>query len=324
MVNGKMLTVSASPHIRSVKTTTKIMLDVIIALLPSLIVSAFVFGPRVLLVAAVSVTCAILAEYAARKIMKRSVTIGDLSAVVTGLLVAYNVPATIPLWMPALGSILAIVVVKQFFGGIGQNFANPAIVARIVLLLSFGTSMTSWVAPLSWKTDAVSTATTLAGLKNGAVDGLPSLGEMLVGLRAGCLGETCAAALIAGGIYLVARKVISPAIPLTYIGTVAIAMLIKGQGDFTFVAYELLSGGLLLGAIFMATDYATSPINTKGKIIFGVGCGIITSLIRLFAPMAEGVSFAILIMNFLVPYIEKATVPKPFGTPKKEKEAAAK
>ncbi len=324
MVNGKMLTVSASPHIRSVKTTTKIMLDVIIALIPALIASVFAFGPRVLLVTAVSVTCAILAEYAARKIMKRSVTIGDLSAVVTGMLVAYNMPSTIPLWMPALGSILAIVVVKQFFGGIGQNFANPAIVARIVLLLSFGAQMTNWVAPLSWKTDAISTATTLATLKTGSVEGLPSMWDMLIGLRAGCLGETCALALIIGGIYLIARKVISPAIPLTYIGTVAVFMLIKGHGNVTFLAYELLSGGLLLGAIFMATDYSTSPINLKGKIIFGIGCGIITSLIRLFAPMAEGVSFAILIMNLLVPHIEKASIPKPFGTvkEKKSKEAA--
>lgn len=319
MVNGKMLTVSASPHVRSTATTTRIMLDVIIALMPALIASVFFFGPRTLLVTAVSVTSAILAEYASRKIMKRHVTIGDLSAIVTGLLLAFNLPSTIPLWMAALGSIIAIVVVKQFFGGIGQNFANPAIVGRIVLLLSFGTYMTSWVAPLSWQTDAISTATALATLKNGVVDGLPSLGEMFLGLRAGCIGETSALALLAGGIYLVLRKVISPAIPLSYIGTVAAAMLIKGKGDPAFLAYELMSGGLLLGAIFMATDYSTSPINFKGKIIFGIGCGLITALIRIFAPMAEGVSFSILIMNFLVPYIEKATIPKPFGTPKKEK-----
>lgn len=325
MVNGKLLTVSASPHFRSKTTTTGIMLDVIIALIPSLIASAFIFGPRTLLVTAVSVSAAILAEYAARKIMKRSMTIGDLSAVVTGMLVAFNTPANIPLWMPALGSVIAIVVVKQFFGGIGQNFANPAIVARIILLLSFGAQMTAWVEPLSWKTDAVSTATTLSTLKNVSVEGLPALKDMLLGLRGGCLGETCALALIIGGLYLIIRKVISPAIPLTYIGTVAVIMLIKGHGDFTFLAYELMSGGLLLGAIFMATDYSTSPINTKGKIIFGIGCGIITALIRMFASMAEGVSFAILIMNLLVPYIEKASIPKPFGTPKKdkkEKEAA--
>lgn len=319
MINGKLLTVSASPHVRSVQTTTKIMLDVILALMPALAVSVAAFGPRVLLVCAVSVTCAILAEYASRKIMKRSMTIGDLSAIVTGLLVAFNMPSTIPFWMAGLGSIIAIVVVKQFFGGIGQNFANPAIVARIVLLLSFGAEMTNWVKPLTWKVDAVSTATTLATLKTGSTENLPSLADMFLGMRAGCLGETCAAALILGGIYLLIKKVIKPAIPAAYIGTVAVIMLIKGHGDLNFVAYELLSGGLLLGAIFMATDYSTSPINTKGKIIFGIGCGVITALIRMFASMTEGVSFAILIMNLLVPYIEKATVPKPFGTPKKEK-----
>ena len=312
MVNGKKLTVSASPHLRSSKTTRGIMLDVIIALIPALIAATVIFGPRVLAVTATTVITCVLSEFAARKIMKRSVTIGDLSAVVTGIILAFNLPVNIPLWMAAVGSIFAIVVVKQFFGGIGQNFANPAITARIVLLLSFGKAMGTWTAPLSWRTDAVTTATPLAMLKAGA-DTLPSK------------LETCAVALMLGGVYLMIRKVISPAIPLSFVGTVAVIMLIKGHGDLDFLVYQLLGGGLLLGAIFMATDYSTSPLNTKGRIIFGVGCGLLTSVMRLFTQMPEGVSFAILLMNLLVPHIERLTVPKPFGTPKKEKkEAAAK
>lgn len=318
MVNGKKLVVSASPHLRSTQTTTRIMLDVVISLIPALIAAIFIFGPRVLCVAAVSISSAVLAEYVSRKTMKRHQTIGDLSAVVTGLILALNLPSTIPYWIAAIGSIVAIVVVKQFFGGIGQNFANPAITARIVLLLSFGAQMGNWVAPLSWKTGITTTATPLAvGYENLDV----SLLDMFLGLRGGCLGETCALALILGGVYLIARKVISPAIPLTYIGTVALIMLIAGKGDLGFVAYQVMGGGLLLGAFFMATDYSTCPIKVRGKIIFGVGCGIITALIRLFASMTEAVSFAILIMNLLVPFIDRATIPKPFGTPKKEKKS---
>lgn len=323
MVNGKKLTVSASPHLRSSRTTRSIMLDVIIALMPSLIASVAIFGLRVLAVTATTVITCVLSEFVARKVMKRSTTIGDLSAVVTGVILAFNLPVSIPLWMAAIGSVFAIVVVKQFFGGIGQNFANPAITARIVMLLSFGSAMGNWTAPLSWKTDAVSTATPLALLKAG--EALPSKLDMFLGLRGGCLGETCALALILGGLYLMIRRVISPAIPLSFVGTVAVIMLIKGHGDLDFVAYELMGGGLLLGAIFMATDYSTSPLNTKGRIIFGIGCGLLTSVMRLFTQMPEGVSFAILLMNLLVPHIERLTVPKPFGTPKKEKkEAAAK
>lgn len=323
MVNGKKLTVSASPHLRSSRTTRSIMLDVIIALMPSLIAAVAIFGPRVLAVTATTVITCVLSEFVARKVMKRSTTIGDLSAVVTGVILAFNLPVGIPLWMAAIGSVFAIVVVKQFFGGIGQNFANPAITARIVMLLSFGSAMGNWTAPLSWKTDAVSTATPLALLKAG--EALPSKLDMFLGLRGGCLGETCALALMLGGLYLMIRRVISPAIPLSFVGTVAVIMLIKGHGDLDFVAYELMGGGLLLGAIFMATDYSTSPLNTKGRIIFGIGCGLLTSVMRLFTQMPEGVSFAILLMNLLVPHIERLTVPKPFGTPKKEKkEAAAK
>ena len=323
MVNGKKLVVSASPHLRNNTTTTKIMLDVIIALIPAFIASIILFGPRVLAVTATTVITAVLSEFVARKVMKRHNTIGDLSAVVTGLILAFNLPSTVPLWIAAIGSVVAIIVVKQFFGGIGQNFANPAITARIVLLLSFANKMSgsNWAAPLSWRgADAVTTATPLA-LYGDETATLPSLLDMFIGNRAGSLGETCTVALLIGGIYLIARKVISFKIPVAYLGSFAVIMLIAGKGDLEYVAYHLMSGGLFLGAFFMATDYSTSPINTDGKYIFGVGCGIITALIRIFGSLPEGVSFAILIMNLLVPHIERITTPKPFGTPKKEKKA---
>ena len=322
----KKLTVSASPHVRSAQTVSGIMLNVIIALIPALAASVWLFGLRVLLVCAVTVSVSVLSEYIARKVMKRHNTIGDLSAVVTGLILAFNLPVSIPLWMAAIGSVIAIVVAKQFFGGIGQNFVNPAIAGRIILMVSFPTAMTTWTAPFAYKSTqgTITTATPLAAEESE----LPSLLEMFLGMRGGSLGETCAAALIIGGLYLIIRKIISPAIPLSFIGTVAVIMLIAGKGDLSFVAYQLLSGGLMLGAFFMATDYATSPINFKGKIIFGIGCGIITSMIRLFGSLPEGVSFAIILMNILVPHIENLTTPKPFGTAKekksksKEKEAA--
>ena len=320
----KKLTVSASPHVRSAQTVSGIMLNVIIALIPALAASVWLFGLRVLLVCAVTVSVSVLSEYIARKVMKRHNTIGDLSAVVTGLILAFNLPVSIPLWMAAIGSVIAIVVAKQFFGGIGQNFVNPAIAGRIILMVSFPTAMTTWTAPFAYKSTqgTITTATPLAAEESE----LPSLLEMFLGMRGGSLGETCAAALIIGGLYLIIRKIISPSIPLSFIGTVAVIMLIAGKGDLSFVAYQLLSGGLMLGAFFMATDYATSPINFKGKIIFGIGCGIITSMIRLFGSLPEGVSFAIILMNILVPHIENLTTPKPFGTVKekksKEKEAA--
>ena len=314
---NKKLTVSASPHVRSPHTATGIMLDVIIALIPALIAAVVIFGTQVLLVTIVCVSTAVLSEYLCRKVMKRHQTIGDLSAVVTGLLLAFNLPVSIPLWIAAIGSIIAIVVVKQMFGGIGQNFVNPALAARIILLVSFPAKMTTWTL------DGVTTATPLASLKSGVVDktALPSMVDMLIGQHGGCLGEVCSAALILGGIYLIVRKVISPAIPLSYIGTVAVLMLIAGKFSLEFTAYQLLSGGLLIGAIFMATDYTTSPVSFKGKIIFGIGCGLITAAIRIFGGYPEGVSFSIIIMNILVPHIERLTTAKPFGTPKKDKKA---
>ncbi|MEG2396432.1 MAG: RnfABCDGE type electron transport complex subunit D [Oscillospiraceae bacterium] len=328
-----MLTVSPSPHKRATDTTGGIMLDVIIALMPALILSVVIFGFRTLLVTAVSVASCVLFEYISRKVMKRNNTLTDLSAVVTGILLAFNLPVTIPLWMVIIGAAVAIIVVKQFFGGIGQNFVNPALVGRIVLMMSFPVQMSNYTAPFAWRlqtVDAVTSATPLAQMNNiygaesirsaiNSAKDLPVLTNMLFGARAGSLGETCAMALLIGFVYLLLRKVISPVIPLCYIGTVAIIMLIAGQGSFYFVAYQLLSGGLLLGAIFMATDYTTSPINFKGKIIFAVGCGLITSLIRIFGSLPEGVSFAILLMNILVPHIEHLTTPKPFGTVKTKK-----
>lgn len=319
MVNGKKLVVSASPHIRTKDTTRGIMLDVVIALIPTLIAAVILFGWRVLAVTATTVISAVLSEFLARKVMKRHNTIGDLSAVVTGLILAFNLPVSIPLWMAAIGSFFAIVVVKQMFGGIGQNFANPAIVARIILLLSFGQAMGNWTAPFSWKTEAVTTATPLAILGGETEAELPTLLDMFLGIRGGCLGETCAVTLIIGGIYLMARRVISYKIPVAFIGTVAVVMLIAGKGDLEFVAYHLMSGGVLLGAFFMATDYSTSPIKSNAKIVFGIGCGLLTCVIRLFASLPEGVSFAILIMNLLVPHIERIMAPKPFGTIKEKK-----
>lgn len=318
----KKLTVSASPHVRSSYTVPDIMLDVIIALIPSLIASIVLFGFRSLLITVVCVASCIVFEYISRKIMKRNTTISDLSAIVTGMLLAFNLPVTIPLWMCVVGCFFAIVVIKQFFGGIGQNFVNPAIGGRIVMLVSFSSAMTNWVEPLKWKDglDAVSTATPLASLEAGGdMTALPSLLDMFLGVRGGCIGETCAVALLIGFIYLLVRKVIKPTIPLCFVDTVAVIMLIAGKGSFEFMLYEVLSGGLLLGAIFMATDYATSPITTKGKVIFAIGCGVITAVIRLFANLPEGVSYSIIIMNILVPHIETITKPRPFGAEKEKK-----
>ena len=318
----KKLTVSASPHVRSSFTVPGIMLDVIIALIPALIASIVIFGFRSLLITAVCVVSCVAFEYISRKIMKRDNTISDLSAIVTGMLLAFNLPVTIPLWMCVIGCFFAIVVVKQFFGGIGQNFVNPAIGGRIVMLVSFSSAMTNWSEPLKWKDglDAVSAATPLASLEaGGSTDALPSLLEMFLGVRGGCIGETCAVALLLGFVYLLIRRVIKPVIPLCFVGTVAVIMLIAGKGSFEFMLYEVLAGGLLLGAIFMATDYATSPLTTKGKVIFAIGCGIITAVIRLFANLPEGVSYAIIIMNILVPHIETLTKPLPFGAEKEKK-----
>ena len=325
---SKRLTVSASPHVRSNETTTGIMLDVIIALVPALIMSAIYFGTRALVLTAVTVGSAVLAEWVSRKVMKRSNTLGDLSAIVTGLILAFNLPATLPLWMAAIGSIIAIVVVKQMFGGIGQNFVNPAMTARIILMVSFPTAMAKWIVPFqnAWSADAVTSATpmaTLASAKGGdlsaVADALPTLTDMLLGKHGGSMGEVCSIALICGGLYLIMRKVISPIIPVAFIGTVAVTMFLYSGFNLEYTAYQLLGGGLMLGAFFMATDYTTCPINKKGKLIFGIGCGLITFVIRVYGALPEGVSFSIILMNIFVPHIENLCASKPFGTLKEKK-----
>lgn len=337
-MSKNILTVSASPHTKSPGTVTGIMLDVIIALIPAAFAGTAVFGLRAALVIAVCIVSCVFFEFISRKIMKRSPTVGDLSAVVTGLLLAFNLPVNIPIWMCIVGSLVAIVVVKQMFGGIGHNFANPAITARIVLLVSFASAMTGFTSPAFNSVDAVTTATPLSHLSSIDLSGnvsaqmdlllsegnLPTFFNMFFGVRAGCIGEVCSIALILGAIYLILRGVISFAIPGSYILTVAVFMFISSGFSLSFTLYEILGGGLLLGAFFMATDYSTSPINTKGKIVFGIGCGILTSVIRLFGSLPEGVSYSILLMNIAVPLIEKMTAPKYFGFIKTKKEKKSK
>ncbi|NLL63424.1 MAG: RnfABCDGE type electron transport complex subunit D [Ruminococcaceae bacterium] len=324
------LTVNASPHVGSADTTTGIMLDVIIALIPAGIASVFIFGARTLAVIAVAVITAVLAEFLSRKAMKREQTIGDLSAAVTGLLLAYNLPSNMPLWQVALGSIIAIVVVKQMFGGIGQNFVNPALLARIVLMSAFPGRMSAatfaGLNKIGWDIDAVTGATPmgLISLESGLSSDAPSLIEMFLGTTSGCLGEVSAIALLIGGLYLIIRKVISPIIPVAYIGTVALISIIAFKGDFNAMIYEVLGGGLIIGAFFMATDYTTSPITKSGKWIYAIGAGLITCIIRLFGSLPEGVSFSIIIMNIFTPHIESLTAPKPFGYVKPEKKKKEK
>mgnify|MGYP005775720543 FL=1 len=310
--------VSSSPHLRSGTSTQRIMLDVIIALCPALIASFVFFGPRALLLVAVTVLSCVLSEYVSRKIMKRSNTVPDLSCIVTGLLLAFNLPVSLNPLMAAFGGMVAIVVVKQMFGGIGQNFVNPALTARIILMNSFPADMSAWTPAFGWLngTDATTTATPLGVLKEGGDFTFSHL-DLLLGNTGGCLGETCALALILGGMYLMVRRVISPVIPVTYLATVAVISLIAGRDPLV----DLLSGGLLIGAFFMATDYTTSPISRNGRIVYALGCGVFTMLIRMFASLPEGVSYSIVLMNILVPLIERFTLPKPFGSQKKARES---
>lgn len=304
-------TVSSSPHIRSSRTTQTVMRDVLIALIPASVAAVVIFGWKSLAIIATCVIAAVLSEFLFNLACKKEQTVSDLSAAVTGLLLALNLPSTVKLWQAAIGSAIAIVVVKCLFGGIGKNFANPAIVGRIVLFLSFSASIAANSDPVIKGIagiDAVSGATPLGG-------GSASYMQLLFGLHGGAIGETCAAALILGGIYLLVRKVISWHIPVAFIGTVALISLIANEDPL----YQVLSGGLLIGAIFMATDYVTSPATPWGKIVFGIGCGLITAVIRIFGSYPEGVSFAILLMNILCPYIEKWTVRRPLGTSRAKK-----
>ncbi len=313
------LTVTSSPHFRSNNSTSKIMLYVILALLPTTVVGCVYFGINAVLVVLTGVVFAVLSEYIYEKIMKQPITVGDLSAAVTGLLLALNLPSTTPLWMVALASAISIIVVKQLFGGIGCNFANPALVGRIVITLCFTSETSKFIEPfVNANVDATAGATLLNSIA--ANEKLPELWRVFLGLHAGCIGEVCSLALIVGGVFLVATRVINPAIPLSYILTTYLFTTALGYDGL----YSILSGGLLLGAIFMATDYVTSPLTVKGKIIFGIGCGVITTVIRIFGSNAEGVSYAIVFMNVLTPLIDNLTAKKsPFAKPNK-KEAKAK
>jgi len=311
------LIVTSSPHITSADTTQKIMQRVCIALLPALVASVIIFGVRSLLLTAVTVAACVLFEVGYCKLVGREATPEDFSAVVTGMLLAFNLPPTFPLWMAVVGAFISIVIVKQLFGGLGYNFANPAIVGRIALAMGFAGRMTTYIYPENG-IDALSSATPLA-LEKGVLKAGDYL-TLLLGNHGGVLGETCALAILVGGIYLIATKVISPMIPVTYLGTVAVLSLCFGLDPIV----QLLSGGLMLGAFFMATDYVTSPTTDKGKLVFGICLGVITMMIRKFGNMSEGVSFSILLMNLTVPYIEELTRQDKLGIAKKKKEAAAK
>ncbi len=313
---------SASPHIRSDETTSRIMGDVLIALLPALLASIYFFRFAALKLIIVAIVAAVASEFISQKIMKRKSTVSDLSAVVTGLLVAFNIPASAPWWIALVGSVFAIVICKQMFGGLGSNFINPALAARAFLLASWPVIMTSWTTP---GPDAMTTATPLAILKPGGEavgEALPTLWDAFVGNIGGSLGETSALLLLIGAIYLFWRGVINWRAPLTFIGTVAVFTGIYALTSLDpnasavgldFMMYQLVSGGLFIGAFFMATDYSSSPITPKGQIIFGIGCGLITSIIRLYGGYPEGVSYSILLMNVATPLIDKYTSPKVFG-----------
>ena len=302
------LIVSSAPHVNNPVDTKSIMRDVVIALCPALLVAIYVFGARALILTAVCVAACVLFEAATRKILNRPQTIGDWSAVVTGVILAFNLPVSMPLWMAIIGCFVAIVIVKQVFGGLGQNFANPAIVGRIVLFVGFATPMTNWVVTsrmssviLQNAADATTGATPLGLWAAGKA--VPSNLDMFLGTINGSMGEISALALLIGGCYLLWRKVITPEIPVAMLGTIAVMAILMHQDPI----FHIFAGGAMLGAFFMATDYVTSPITGKGKIIFGIGCGILTMLIRRFGSYPEGVSFAILLMNILTPHIDRWT-----------------
>lgn len=320
----KNINVSVSPHIRAKDTTTSIMLDVCIALLFPLAAGVYTFGIRALAVILVCVATCVLSEFLFQKLMKQKPTVNDLSAVVTGLILAVNLPSTIPLWIAMLGSAFAIIIVKQLFGGIGQNFMNPALAARCFLLISFAGAMTKFPTEINYlfgtpqtAVDAVSGATPMALVKQ---DIVTDWFDMFVNTHSGSIGEASAIAVLIGGLYMIVRKVIDVKIPLLYIastiGFVALVQTLSGNADILtldYIVVQICGGGLLVGAFFMATDYVTSPITPKGKIIYALILGLMTALIRTISPSNEGVSYSIIIGNMLTPLIEKYTVPKPFG-----------
>lgn len=312
--------VSGTPHVRSKESIQSIMRDVIIALVPATAAGIYYFGINALILIIAAIASSVIFEALCQKIMKKPVTVSDLSAVVTGLLLAMNLPAAAPVWVAIVGSAFAIIFGKQLFGGLGQNFINPALAGRAFLLASYPTEMTTWSVPNGLEVaDAATYATPLAQLKAGHLDA--SLGELILGQCGGTIGETCAIALIIGGVYLLYKHVISWKIPVIYIATVAILFGVIGRHGVRMPLQEIMAGGVMLGGIFMATDYASSPVTPKGQIIFAVGAGLITYLIRTFGGYPEGVSYSILIMNCCVPLIERFTEPTIFGALPKTKEA---
>ena len=312
--------VSGTPHVRSKESIQSIMRDVIIALVPATAAGIYYFGINALILIIAAIASAVVFEAICQKIMKKPVTVSDLSAVVTGLLLAMNLPAAAPVWVAIVGSAFAIIFGKQLFGGLGQNFINPALAGRAFLLASYPTEMTTLSVPNGLEVaDAATYATPLAQLKAGNLEA--SLGELVLGQCGGTIGETCAIALIIGGVYLLYKHVISWKIPVIYIATVAILFGVVGRHGVRMPLQEIMAGGVMLGGIFMATDYASSPVTPKGQIIFAVGAGLITFLIRTFGGYPEGVSYSILIMNCCVPLIERFTEPTIFGALPKTKEA---
>lgn len=303
--------VSSSPHIRSNDSVKNIMRDVVIALLPATLYGCYIFGMNAVMLVLAAVLSAVATEVGILKLRNKKATMTDNSAaVVTGLLVALNIPSTAPLWLPIIGSIFAIAIVKHAFGGLGHNFMNPALGARAMLMASWPVEMTAWVKPGA---DAVSSPTPLGIIGEGLNVQLPSLVDVMIGQTGGCIGETSAALLIAGGIYLMFKKVINYRIPAYYISTVFVMTFLLNGFDFYMAIYNLFLGGLMLGAFFMATDYASSPINAKGQIYFAIGCGLLTTIIRIFGGYPEGVSYSILLMNVAAPLIERYTQPRVFG-----------
>ncbi len=312
-MNEQMYNVSANPHVRDKASTQSIMRDVIIALLPATVFGFWNFGVKAIINTVICILVCVLCEYAWQKLMHKKVTVSDLSAALTGLLLALNLPPEAPFWLPVIGGAFAIIVVKQVFGGLGQNFMNPALGARCFLLISFAGIMTDFsYQGFGGSFDAATTATPLAALKAGEAVNVKA---MFLGTTAGTIGETSAVLLLIGGIYLIARKVISWKIPVCYIVTLGLfVLLFGGHGfDLQYLAAHLCGGGLMLGAFFMATDYVTSPITPKGQIVFGILLGILTGIFRLFGGSAEGVSYAIIFCNLLVPLIERFTTPAAFG-----------
>lgn len=320
MDNPKYL-VTSTPHIRSSVSIDSVMKDVFVALLPATILGVYFFGIRALITVVLSVAAAVLAEYLYQKATKQTVTVNDFSAAVTGLLLSLNLPASVPVWLPIVGSFFAIIIVKQLFGGLGQNFINPALAARAFLLAAYPVQMTNFSEPVKniFSADLVSAPTALTLLNEGEGLGVLTQSDYinaLLGNIGGCIGETSAIALLLGAAYLLYKKVINWRIPVTFIGTMFVLNLVFGREAGSYPLYEMLLGGLILGAFFMATDYSTSPVTPKGQFVMGFGCGLIAWLIRVYGGYPEGVSYAILLMNLTVPLIDRFTKPRVFGVAK--------